>query len=169
MSIRSLVRRVEKLESLSGQTRARTNEAFEHAMSSYKGCYGASQFESVISAFGAERTGRPLTEAEAAAKKEYLSEVKCRCQWAHVPMPATCPLEIVIPQALMTAWAFCGYWDLGSRGYQAVEAGREPSPDELDAMHWLEAANERVAHLAGFDSALELNDFVYQATAGGIK
>jgi hypothetical protein len=164
--MRTLVLRIEKLERQAAQMRATGVQAFKNALGSFHTCCGASKFELLISALGAERTGRPLTEPEAAAKQEYWSYVKSEWLWPEVPMPATYPTEILLATAPTVV--FAARWNLqrACSGYQAVEQGREPSEDELEAMQELHALNARVAELGGFDSVQEFNQFVEQNLTG---
>ena len=155
-----LVRKIEKLERRAEQKCLSAEKHFATAVRVFEQSCSNSSFESLISAFGAERKGRRLTEAEAAAMQEYWSYVRRECQWAQVPLPTRCPPEIGLRYALLIAFAACGDWDFGSRGHDASGEGREPSKDEREAMERLDAVNARVAELAGFDSLVEFNQFV---------
>ena len=169
MATRSLVRTIEKLEALAAQMRGTTRQVFERALHDIRYSYGVSQFESLITAVCAERTGRPLNENELAARQEFWSVVKRECQWGQIALPETCPPEILLAAAQVTV--FASYWNfqVARSGYDAAERGQEPTEEQLTALRELDALNARLAELAGFDSVEEFNLCTERAYAKGAR
>jgi hypothetical protein len=65
--------------------------------------------ELLISAFGADRKGRPLTEAESVARQKYKEAVERECKWDKVRAPIGCERMIDIPDAIGKAFFSLSY------------------------------------------------------------
>jgi hypothetical protein len=161
--MRTLVRRIEILESYAARQRVAAARSIDKAVDDfYRGCK-AGQLELLISAFAGERTGRPLTPDETEVMKQFWEHAQRRFQRDRIPLPATASPEIVISAAARVA-LFDVQDKQGAKlalhfsGLEAVHEGREPTQEERAAMHTYTPVCAHLTQLAGFCSIEELDE-----------
>jgi hypothetical protein len=155
--MQNIRRRIEKLEILAAPLlrarQKRANGALEHL--------SVEDMELLISAFGADREGRMLTEFEAAARQAYVSALEEECWQARLRRPTgleRIPDTDVIYHAIIILTGR----PLPSEGVQLVRAGwlareqgRVPTEPQLAAMQIVESEWKRLYQLASGPSQAE--------------
>jgi hypothetical protein len=119
----------------------------------------------LISAFGADREGRSLTEAETASRQAYNSafEQEFRQQLLRPPREfERIPGPDVIGYAMTMALGRCcclEQLELASAGILAKQQGRAPTEAELDALQKANSEMAQLYQLAGIRTEEELEIF----------
>src|ERR1700740_2805025 len=101
--MRSLVRRIEILESCVAKKREAVARSIKEAVDDFSGYAKAGQIQLLISAFGGERTGRLLTAAEAEVRAQFLERAKHVFQRSRMPLQTTVSPKTVISHAVIYA------------------------------------------------------------------
>lgn len=164
--MKSFIKRIDALERRTAAIRRVHQRISERAL----GGLSEGHLESVISAYGADRQGRALTEQEAAARAAYgaaFERESQRTQLRAVQRSATIPDIHVVHQAMLIATArrFSGeQLNLIVAACQAQEQGRQLNERESST---LQACNEywkRLFGLAGFASGAQ-----FELAKGGLQ
>jgi len=121
--------------------------------------------ESLLAAYGTDRTSRPHTEQEAAARQAFAKALQRECRSARVPPIADADVDprVVMKHGRIQVLAqrlTPQELDLCIRGSIAAEQGRALSEDESAALESYRAVLERISLLAGFDSVAEFEAFL---------
>src|SRR5579863_4476028 len=123
-----------------------------------------SDLESLISAFGAEREGRSLTESESASRQAYGSGFEREFRQTLLRLPTQlerAPDAHVIDYAIITALSRrfeLEELQLASSGMLAEQQGRVPTEAELEAIQQVNSGTP-LYQLAGFRSRTEFEIF----------
>jgi hypothetical protein len=121
--------------------------------------------EPLISAYGADRIGRPLTEREAEARRAFAETLKRECPWAGMQWVQACGDTAYIHRAIFV-WLAAHFppeeLELASNGFYAALSGDAPKEAESAAMQACTAQHERLCQLAGFGSGEEFRAFSSQ-------
>ena len=164
--MKSFIKRIDALERRTAVIRRVHQRISELAL----GGLSEEHLESLISAYGADRQGRVLTEQEVAARAAYGAAFEREYQPTHLRAArrfATIPDIHVVYNAMMIATSrrFSGeQLELVVAASQAQERGRQPTERESST---LQACNECLAHLfglAGFASRAE-----FELAKGGLQ
>jgi hypothetical protein len=149
--MQKLHRRVEALEKL---WRAKLDVRQEIAKYALPGW--ANQLEPLISAYGAARVGRPLTEPEEKAFAQYTKNMEGHCRFARIN-PIRCDhASDIDPHAIRKAMRDVvisriplEQLQLAESGSRAAQIGREPNEQESAATAAWDSEWKRVRQLAG--------------------
>ena len=154
--MRNLRRRIEALERSNSANLGRYQAIAERAM----GCLQPDDVESLLAAYGAEWSGRPLTEREAAARQSYTEALERGCRSAGLRPIAGADLAIAqgVGQVLCSRMSL-EELQLCRSGTLAVQHGRQASDPESAAMRTCHSEMERISLLAGFPSVAEFSAF----------
>jgi len=119
---------------------------------------GPPQVEQLLSALGAEREGRDLSESESAAKQAYKQAVIRECTWAGYPYIEGSEGALDIGTAI---WKGLKVSDeelkLAISAGEAFHENRAASQEECAAVLALDAELDRCARLAGFREFSEVD------------
>ena len=121
--------------------------------------------ELLISAFGADREGRTLSESELAARQAYKEAVERECQWARVRPPHGYEHKIDINNAIIFALALRTSpqdLQLARTAVVGAQQGRAPNEHEEAAFREFMSEHDRLRQLARFDSVEEFERFCSQ-------
>ncbi len=118
--------------------------------------------ELLISAYGADRVGRKLTERESAARRAYASALARECQGAGLAwsggLDCTPNIATIQHAILMVLAHRISREDLESARL-AAQQGRPPTERELAAAHACGSLLQRLCRQAGFGSRAEFESF----------
>ena len=126
--------------------------------------------ECLISAYGASRVGRPITECELAATRAYAEALERQCRWAGLPSTLeSSGLPLDLYHAFVSAFRLCKEeTELCLSGLSAAQQGGVPNESESAAIQALNSEMERVSRLAGFGSLAECEAFCPNGTARSV-
>src|SRR5262245_30090382 len=102
-SMRNLRKRIEALQ----QTVMAKQRARQAILARALGMFSTAEVESLISASGADRQGRPLREREAGVRLAYRRAVEDECQRAGIHAPSECECRLDLHQAMVMVIAAC--------------------------------------------------------------
>ena len=109
------------------------------------------QLEQLISAHGAEREGRDLSEAESAAKLAYTQALTRECRWAGYPSIEGFEGALDICEAFPCVLQVSDEeFELAIRASRAAQEGRTATQEESAALQKHNAEWIRLWRLAGF-------------------
>jgi hypothetical protein len=160
-SVRNLRRRIEALEKSRLGRRDDVRSIARKAMV----WLWPDDIELLIAAFGADQSGRPLTECEAAARQGYSEALEQEYRWAGLPSTTGSGLTVDLHQAATCVLAFRlshEELELCLTGVSTAHEGRAPNEREAAAMRAYIAETERLSLLAGFGSVAEFEAFLRQ-------
>jgi hypothetical protein len=156
--VRNLHRRIAALEKASSALYHGLQAIAEAAL----GFLGSEDLELLISAYGADRAGRRLTEREAVARRAFTRVLARECQSAGLQAIRGFERTAYIRQAIIMGLAKCFSTEelqLARRALTASAEGDAPTESELAALHACSAEQQRLRQLAGFCSIGEFNEF----------
>jgi hypothetical protein len=162
--MRNLRRRIETLEK-SWRTKRHARQGIaEKAMS----WLWPDDAEQLISAHGAGRVGRPLTEREVTARRKCTEALERECRWAGTHS-IRCDHKADINEDILRQAAICvlacrlssEQLELCSSGIRGAHEGREPNERETAASEAHSSEIERLSQLAGFGSIPEFEALMW--------
>ena len=134
--MRNICRRLMALEKSAAALRVARRGLVEAALRKMS----LESLEWLVVAFGADREGRPLNDAELMARQTYASELETECRRARAPLPTLCeriPDIETIHRALVLGLtkAFAGeHMELVTSGIEAERRGCKPNESEAAAI-----------------------------------
>jgi hypothetical protein len=156
--MRNLRRRIEALERSNSANLGCYQAIAERAM----GCLQPDDVELLLTAYGAEWAGRPLTEHEEAAWRTYTEALERGCRSAGLRPIAGADLVGAITQGVAQVLAShmsLEELQLCRSGTLAIQHGRQASAPESAAIETCRSEMERISLLAGFSSVAEFSAF----------
>jgi hypothetical protein len=144
-------RRLEALEKVSSARRDAGQAIANNALVAL----GSEEVELLISAWGAERAGRELTERESAARQAYTQALRREDQWTRlVPATRSEHCSYIRHAILITVARRCSLekLELVRSAWCATQQGDQPTEQESAAVQMYVSEMERLCHLAGFES-----------------
>lgn len=160
--MRNLRRRIAELEKASSASRPRLPAILDATFMRL----GFGNVEPLISAYGADRVGRPLTEREALAKEAFAEAVARECQSAGLQSTPGFEPTAYIPKAISIGLALRFTVEelrLAQSAMRASAGGYAPTESELAALQAGNAEQQRLWQLAGIGSVEEYKAFCSQA------
>lgn len=161
--MRSLRRRIEALETISGVLHDRQQAIAKRALN-----WMGPSAESLLAAYGADRVGRPHRKHEAAARQAYAEVLEREFRGTGVPpiMDTEVDLSVVMAKCLLTV-LFSPLTDqqleLFPTGSQAVRRGQTPTEAESVVLEAYNSQMERISLMMGFDSVEEFWRFLEES------
>lgn len=162
--MKTLQRRIEKLEKSAAPLVRARHAIADQALQKLS----HPELESLISAFGADRAGRRLTELESASRQVYCSALEAAYRREQLRPPTSLeriPSPNVILQAIIDMSGHCVTYDqleLARAALDADRLGGVPTESELAAAHAFASVLGRLYQLTGVRSQEEFRRFYLQ-------
>ena len=152
-TIHNLNKRVAALEAIAFARQRTLSNAMESALDWMS---GSTVIESLLSAYGAERIGRPFNEAEIRARRRYEQQLRVECRSHGIPYPAQIDhgsyLQHAFPIMIALKFRKEGL-ELIEGAVLALQEGQTPSEAEREMLIACEAECKRLEQLASGELA----------------